>query len=275
VRELIRWVLARRYAVVALAVVFAPNLSFVSAGLLALQAAYRGPAVAIGDALLAALGVAVVTLLAGGPAAMPLAAIMALAIGVIVGSTIRYFRSLNLTFQALLLVAYVAIIGYTIFGSTSNIVFDRMMTEIVEMMRAQGMAAGAITELQSMQPRLVGIFAVSIFLDLTVVLLIGYWWLALARDEVQFGEEFRSLRLGYVLGVPGAAFFILSLVIDSTLVHNLFGVAVCGFLVQGLAYVHQWAHAQRLHPVYLLPVYLSLVPLILLFALLGVFGFNS
>jgi hypothetical protein len=253
VRELIRWVLARRYAVVALAVVFAPNLSFVSAGLLALQAAYRGPAVAIGDALLAALGVAVVTLLAGGPAAMPLAALMALAIGVIVGSTIRYFRSLNLTFQALLLVAYVAIIGYTIFGSTSNIVFDRMMTEIVEMMRAQGMAAGAITELQSMQPRLVGIFAVSIFL----------------------GEEFRSLRLGYVLGVPGAAFFILSLVIDSTLVHNLFGVAVCGFLVQGLAYVHQWAHAQRLHPVYLLPVYLLLVPLILLFALLGVFGFNS
>jgi hypothetical protein len=274
-KELVDWVLARRYALISFAVIFAPNLSFVSAGLLALQTAHRGPVVAIGDALLAALGVAVVTVLAGGSAAMPLAASVTLTMGVIVGGAIRYFRSFTLTFQAIVLCAYVLVLGYSLFGSTSNVLFDSIMDQILEIMRAQGASAGALAEQRLLQPRLVGVFAISILSELIVVLILAYWWLSLAREEVKFGEEFRALRIGYVLGVPGALICFAVLVFDGSLVHNLFGVAACAFLLQGLAYAHRWAFAHQWHAVYLLPVYVLLVPMLLLFSavVIGLYPF--
>lgn len=273
-KELVDWVLARRYAVIALAVIFAPNLSFVSAGLLALQTAYRGPVVAIGDALLAALGVAFVTLLAGGPQGMPVAAVIALVIGIVVGTGIRFLRSLTLCFQAIVLCLYVGVLVYTLFGSTTNLLFDTTMDQFVELADLQGVSAGELTELRARQPRLVGVFAISIFLDLTAVLMLSFWWLGIAREEVRFGEQFRALRLGYVLGLPGALICLGTLVFESALVHNLFGVAACGFLVQGLAYSHQWVHARERHPAYLLPLYVLVVPAFLVFSLFAVLGFS-
>ena len=273
-KQLIDWVLARRYAVIALAVLFAPILSFISATIIALQTAYRGPVFGIGDALIAALAMALITLLAGGTSGMLVAGTVALTLGVVIGTAIRFLRTLTLSIQGILLVFYLVVFGYTLFGSTSNLLFDTMMEQIADMMRGQGVPESDLAGLDVLQPRLVGIFAVSIFVDVITVLFLAYWWLGIARSDSRFGEEFRSLRLGYVLGVPGAIICLATLVIDNSLVHNLFAVAACGFLLQALAFSHEWAHSQKWHPVFLVPVYLILVPMFVLFTLVGVLGVN-
>jgi hypothetical protein len=271
-KDLLDWVLTRRYAVIAVAVIFAPNLSFVSAAVMALQMAYRGPVTAIGDGLIAALAVAIIALVVGGGAPMALTGALAVAMGLLVGGTIRYFRGLTLSFQAIVLVGYALILLYTAFGSTSNAVFDTMAQQFIELLRTQGVSDAELPSTAAFQARLIGVFAISIFFDVLVILLLGYWWLSIARGDIDFGNEFRTLRLGYVLGAIGAIVFIAALVFDYALVHNLFAMAACGFLIQAIAYSHQLVFVNKWHPVVFVPIYLLLVMTFLPFALFGVLG---
>lgn len=271
-KEFIDWVLARRYVVIGLAVLFAPNLSFMSASIIALQTAYRGPVYGIGDALIAALVMAFVTLLAGGTSGMLVTGTIALAMGVVIGAATRYFRTLTLSIQSFLLIAYVLVAAYTFFGSTTNVLFETMMDQLVKLVTAQGLPDAELAELRSRQPRLIGIFAISMFIDIMTVFLLSYWWLGIARGTRSFGQEFRALKLGYVLGVPGAVLCGAVLVFENALVHNLFAVAACGFLLQALAFAHAWANSQQWHPVYLVPVYLLLFAVFLLLTIVGVLG---
>ncbi len=271
-KELINWVLERRYVVIGLAVIFAPNLSFISASVIALQTANRGPVIGIGDALIAALVMAFITLIAGGAAGMLVAGTIALSMGVVIGAGMRALRNLTLCIQGFVLVAYLLVLGYTLFGSTSNLVFDTMMSQITDLLRAQGMSDAEVDGMQRLQPRLIGIFAISIFVDVITVLFLSYWWRGIATGAGAFGADFRKLRLGYVLSIPGALICLATLVFENALVHNLFAVAACGFLLQALAFAHEWSHSQQWHPIFLVPVYLILVPMFLLFTLVGVLG---
>lgn len=271
-KDLLDWVLARRYAVIAIAVIFAPNLSFVSAAIIALQMAYRGPVTAIGDGLLAALAVSVIALLAGGGSPMALTGALAIGMGLIVGGAMRYFRGLTLTCQAVVLAGYALIILFSIFGSTSNTVFESLAQQSLELLRAQGLADSELPNPAVLQARLVGIFAISMFLDVIVILLLAYWWLSIVRNDIQFGSQFRAFRLGYVLSALGAGVFVAALVFENALVHNLFAMAACGFLIQAVTYSHQVVYVNKWHPIVFVPIYLVLLLTFLPFALFGVLG---
>jgi hypothetical protein len=273
-KELIDWALARRYVVIAVAVIFAPFFSFVSASVIALQLAYRGPVVAIGDALIAALAITSIALVTGVSGPATAAGVIAVALGLGLGAVMRVLRSFNLTIQVVLLVAYVIVLSYTLLGSGNNELFDETMAQITQILRDQGIAPGDIDELQSHPLRLVGFYAVSALTDVVIVLVTAFWALSVARGDDLFGTQFRALRLGFVLGVPGAAVILSMFVFDADVIHNLLAVAACGFLLQGLARVHGWAHAQQWHPLYLVPVYLFAVPVVVVATVAGVLGID-
>ena len=271
-KELVDWALARRYAVIALAVIFAPFISFLSAAIIALQTAYRGPVVAIGDALIAALAVTSLALITGVSGPATAAGVIAIGIGLGLGGLMRGLRTFNLTIQIVLLIAYTLVLMYTLFGSIDNRLFNETMMQVTAILRERGFAAAQIQELSTHPRRLIGFYSVSALIDVILVLVTAYWVLSIARAEKQFGEQFRALRLGFVLGVPGAVIVLLAFVFDADVIHNLLAVAACGFLLQGLALVHGWAHKERWPSVYLVPIYLLIVPTVIVATVAGVLG---
>jgi hypothetical protein len=271
-KELVDWALARRYVVIAIAVIFAPYLQFVSAAVIALQLAYRGPVVAIGDALIAALAITSIALVSGvgGPATA--AGVIAVALGLVIGGIMRALRSFTLSFQVVLLIAYLLVLAYTLVGSSNNELFVETMRQVTQIMTEQGIAPADVAQVRAHPLRLVGFYAVSALTDVVIVLVTAFWVLCIARGERAFAQQFRALRIGFVLGVPGAAIILASFVFDADVIHNLLAVAACGFLLQGLALVHGWAHAQQWHPLYLVPIYVLAVPLVILLTVAGVLG---
>jgi len=103
------------------------------------------------------------------------------------------------------------------------------------------------------------LLASAVFLQLVGTLLLGYWWSLLALGQRRFGQEFRRLALGRLLGSVATALIVLGLVFDWELVQNLLPLALLGFLLQGLAVSHAWAHAKGWHPGLMAPLYLLLV----------------
>jgi hypothetical protein len=271
-KELVDWALARRYVVIALAVIFAPFLSFISAAIIALQTAYRGSVVAIGDALVAALAITSIALVTGVSGPATAAGVVAVGLGLALGGMMRVLRSFGLTIQVVLLLAYGIVLVYTLFGSVNNELFDETMTQVIEILDSQGIGPAETAELRAHPLRLIGFYAVSALIDVIIVLVTAFWVLSIARGDNAFAQQFRALRLGFVLGVPGAVIVAAAFVFDADVIHNLLAVAACGFLLQGLALVHGWAHSRQWHPVYLVPVYLFGVPAVVVAAVAGVLG---
>jgi hypothetical protein len=275
-QRLVDWLLDHRAAVIVIAVVFAPNIGIISSAVIGLQWAHRGPAVAIGDALLASLAITIVAIGAAGGLAnsLPVAfdGCLAILIGCIVGGILRATGTLTLAVQILLLTAFVGIALFTLFGTTSNELFDAQMAQIVEILRLQQRPEEEIEAVVALQPRLVGLYGFEICLVVLFALLLTRWALGYARHDPDFGREFRALRIGYVLGVPAALILALTLVLNVTLLHNLFGVAALAFMLQGLAALHSRGHAARWHPVQYLPVYVIGVLFGTYLLFVGVFG---
>ncbi len=275
-QRLVDWLLQRRIAVIAIAVVFAPNVAIVSSAAIGLQWAHRGPAVAVGDALIASLAITIVAIAAAGGLgnALPIAVegCVSVLIGCIVGGILRGTSSLTLAVQIVLLMGFVGIGLYTAFGSTSNTLFDTQMAQIVEVLRLQQRPEEEIAAIAALQPRLVGFYGLEVCLRVLFALLLTSWLLGYARRQALFGREFRGLRIGYVIGVPCALILALTLVLNWTLLHNLFGIAVLAFVLQGLAYVHSRGNAAGWHPIQYVPVYLLGVLFGTYLLFVGIFG---
>jgi hypothetical protein len=271
-KELVDWVLARRYVVVALAVLLAPSVSFASAGIIALQTAYRGWVVGVGDVLVAALAVALVTLASGGGAAQTVNGCIALVAGFAVGAGARWLRGFKLTVQFMLVVAYAVVLIYTLFGSTDTVLFDALMENMLDVMRELGASGAQLDALAMRQARLVGFIAVSALMDLVLIAVIAFWLLGIARGSNDFAAQFRGMRLGYVLGAPSALIVLGALAFDGTLIHNLCGVAACGLLMHALALFHDKAHAHKWHPIVYVPVYGIALPFGITMTIMEVLG---
>ena len=266
-QKLVDWLLDRRSAVIAVAVVSTALIPTISSAVIGLQWVWRGPSVAVGDALLASLIISILAIAANGPGgALPfvVAGCTSIAAGCIVGAILRATGGLTLAVQVVLLLSLAGIAAYTLFGSTSNAVFAEPMAQFAEALRVQGFAAEEIARVVALQPRLVGLFGLDIGLRLILALLIVRWLLGYARRSPIFGQEFRALRIGYVIGVPSALIAVLTLVTNATLAHNLFGIAVLAFVLQGLALAHARGHAADWNFTHYVPIYLICV----------VFGFS-
>jgi hypothetical protein len=268
-KTVVDWVLAQRRRLIVLAVAAAPLFPVVTAALLALETARRGVAAGLTSA---ALGVGVLAVLGAilpGTdvvtfAVMGLAAFLP---GVAIGALLRSAGNLMLAFQGAVLFSLLAVAAISLFWPDPQQLFAGTIEEVVEVLRGSGASDEQVAIVRERGAMV--LLGGAVFSQVIGALLLGYWWVTLASGERRFGAEFRALKLGRVLGAAATALVLLSLVFDAAVVQNLTPLALLGFVFQGLAVLHAWAHAKRWHPGLLAPVYVLLVTPLTVVVVLG------
>lgn len=259
-KAFIDWVLAQRVRPILLAVVAAPLLQPVAAALIAVETARRDFAGGVICALGVLAGLLAIATLAGADTSLFAAIGVVCAVsGVGVGMLIRRAGNLVLAYQAAVLVAMVLVAAIWILGFDVRSFFAPAVQELVALLESNEMPSEDVALIQERGAAVV--LAAAMFWQLVGTLLLGYWWFLLATRQRRFGQEFRRLALGRVLGAIATALIVLTLAFDNELVQNLAPLALLGFVLQGVAVVHAWAHAKRWPPGLVAPLYvLLLVP---------------
>jgi hypothetical protein len=195
---------------------------------------------------------------------------VAIALGVAIGVLLRWAGGLGLGFQATMLGSCAVALAFSLFGPEPAVLVEPIRLALIEALEAGNATSAQLDIVRSWDATmlLIGFFAV-LFAHLVGALLLGYWWMALASGQGNFGREFRGLKLGRVLGIPAMALVSVGVVLDAAAIQNLSAIAVVGFLFQGLAVMHAWAHAKKWHPGFIWPVYLLLVTPAIWISVLG------
>jgi len=90
-------------------------------------------------------------------------------------------------------------------------------------------------------------------------LFLARWWQSLPERAGSFGEEFRGLRLGLVLGIAAALVIPASLLTDQTLVGDIGRLFLGSLVIVGLAAAHRAVAQGKLGTVWLWVTYVMLV----------------
>ena len=272
-KALVDWLCAQRYRTVLCAIALTPLLPVLSTALMVLDTARRGPRAALLGAAVGCTVVALLALVTGSnvPALLGLAAGSLLA-GVAVGGFLHWAGVLTLAFQATVLACFLAVLSVLVFGPPPEVMFAPLVAELVVVLESGGASEEQLAVVRGWGSILLGLFAAFAMVLLLGALLLGYWWLKLARNEAGFGAEFRALKLGRVLGWPAIVLVSLGQIWDASFIQNLTPMALFAFLFQGLSVMHAWSHAKRWHPGVIVPVYVLLVtPL----AAVGILGLGA
>jgi hypothetical protein len=260
VKLFVDWVLSRRYRLVLVAVVFTLLLPVVASGLMVLNTQRRGNAEAAATAALTVAALALLAAAVDGATLQLWIGGLAIAFGVAIGAVLRWAGGLGLAFQATMLGSCAIVLVISLFGPEPAAIVEPVQRALIDALEAGNATSARLDAVRSWDAMLLLIvgFAV-IFAHLVGALLLGYWWTVLASGQGSFGREFRALKLGRVLGLPAMALVSVGIVLDAAPIQNLSAIAVVGFLFQGLAVMHAWAHAKKWHPAFIWPVYLLLV----------------
>ena len=257
-KAIVDWVFAQRVRPIILAVVAAPLLALVSGALIAVETARRDFAGGVICALGTFAGLLGIAALVGADLSLFAAIGSACAVsGVGIGLLIRRAGNLVLAYQTAVLVSMVVVAAVGLLGFDLRTFFASAVQEFVALMQANDMPPEDIAFIDERGPAIV--FGVAVFSQLVGVLLLAYWWSLIAARQRRFGQEFRRLALGRVLGAIATLVIVLGLASRVELVQNLVPLALLGFLLQGVAVVHAWAHAKKWPPGLVAPLYVLLL----------------
>jgi hypothetical protein len=162
-----------------------------------------------------------------------------------------------------MLIAMVAVAAIELLGVDVRSFFAPSVQEVVALLRTNEAPPEEIVFIEEWGPALA--LASAVFSQAVGALFLAYWWSLIAARQRRFGQEFRRLALGRILGVIATAVIVLGLatalglVSRVELVQNLLPLALLGFLLQGVAVVHAWAHARRWPPGLVAPLYVLLL----------------
>lgn len=252
------WVLSRPYRLVLVAIVFTLLLPVVTAALVVLNTLHRGSAQGAAAAAATFALLAVLAIPTGADQVLWVGG-SAIGFGVAIGALLRWAGALALGFQSTVLGAYAAAIAISLFGPEPAVLIEPLQRWLIEFLQAGEATPEQLDLIRTWETMLLGIAFAVVFAQLVGAMLLGYWWMSLARGQRNFGPEFRALKLGRVLGISAMVLVSVGLVVDVSLVQNLAAIAVFGFLFQGLAVMHAWAHARKWHPAFIWPVYILFV----------------
>jgi hypothetical protein len=258
VNAFVDWMLARRVRPIILAVVAAPLLAPVAAALVALETVRRDLAGGVICGLGALAGLLAIAALAGVDTSQFAATGLICAIsGIGLGLLIRRASNLVLAYQTAVLIGMVAVAAAGLLGLDVRSVFDSAVQEIVTLLRANETPPAEVAFIEERGAAI--LLATAVFLHLVGALLLAYWWSLVAARQRRFGQEFRRLAMGRVLGAIATLVIVIGLASSVELVQNLMPLALLGFLLQGVAVVHAWAHAKRWPPGLVAPMYVLLL----------------
>jgi hypothetical protein len=260
VTAFVLWLLRQRYRLVILAIAVAPMIPVLAAALITLETIRRGTYQGIVSAAIGATGVLVLGTVVGTDLRLVgVVGVVTMFSGAGLGAIMHSTQSLNLVFQASLLVCIVATVVALSVWPNPEMLVGPQLASVLEMLQASGANPEQLTALSQLADVFFGLVAAVIFAQLIIALALGYWWACLADTPGNFGQEFRQLKLGRSLGWPATLVMAVSWVVDSTLVQNMFPLILFGFCFQGIAITHAWAHAKSWNPAVLLVIYLLLV----------------
>ena len=266
-KAFVDWVLARRVRPIILAVVAAPLLAPVASALIALETVRRDFTGGVICGLGTLAGLLAIAALAGADTSLFAAIGVICAVsGVGVGMLIRRAGNLVLPYQMAVLIAMLAVVAIQLLGIDLRSFFGPELHDIVSMLRANDVPPEEIAFIEERGAAIA--FATGVFWQLVGALLLAYWGSLIAARQRRFGQEFRRLAMGRVLGAIATLVIVLGLASGVELVQNLVPLAALGFSLQGVAVVHAWAHAKRWPPGLVVPLYvLLLTPAVVLVAL--------
>lgn len=272
-KSLIGRLLARRYLLVAIAILATPVFPFVATALLILETARRGTLGGSVSAAAGIVGVAIIAFVLNDAADyLVVLAGVAMFAGVGMGALLRWSGSLGLAFQGTVSFCLVAAVAASVLGPAPDVYLGPVIERLVEVFRESGASQEELAALTASAPMLFRVLMAAVLLQVVGALLLGYWWVTLVRDTAGFGSAFRALRLGRVLGITSMVLLVLGLIPGLTAVQSLSPLVVFCFLFQGLAVVHAWAYARQWHPFVTSAAYLLLIPPL---TPLGVLGLSA
>ena len=257
-KAFVDWVLAQRVRPILLAVVAAPLLAPVASALIALETVRRDFAGGVVCALGMLAGLLAITTLAGVDTSI-FAVVGAICVvsGVGIGLLIRRAGNLVLAYQTAVLIGIVVVTAVGLLGFDTRVLFESTLQDLIALLQANDMPPAEVAFVEDRGPAFA--FTAAVFSQLVGTLLLAYWWSSLATGQRGFGREFRNLAMGRVLGGIATLVIVLGLASGVELVQNLLPLAGLGFLLQGVAVVHAWAHAKRWPPGLVAPLYVLLL----------------
>lgn|GEM_PF-924285 len=229
-----------------------PVTSIISAALVVLIADLKGPAEAGKDMTLAfVVLLATMALTSGEASQVPflISAALSWSIAMALGGVSYRYRSLTLVVQmAVLLVVTATLLFMLVVGDAAafwqqwlnSMIADfppELVTELTAELTVQGVTLEQVVALMStiMTP----VFAAGLLSSSLLAVLLGLAWACSARGE-RFGEQYRTLKLGYVIGGLAAVLGIASL-LGVTAAGGLLMVVSVAFVLQGVAVLYCWA----------------------------------
>ncbi|MBH97014.1 MAG: hypothetical protein CMM56_01025 [Rhodospirillaceae bacterium] len=263
-KSFVEWVLARRYRLVILAILFvtAPLISFVSTSLMTLVTLSRGGQQGVTSALMTTFGASLLGWF-WGFSLIEFSVVVGATLlsGVALGIALRWTGTLSLTFQGLVLFCIVGTLLAGFLWSEPAALMAPVIDQAADWLRSSGTPEVQIANIIEGWDRLfIGFITLGIFLQLMVPLLLGSWWAAILNVQSQFGQQFRQLRMGSFLGIPGTLFMAASLVFDGPIIQNLFPLILIGFWFQGISVVHAWGEARQWNRGLMAAMYVLLIP---------------
>jgi len=273
VHAIAKWLVARPHnAVLGLAVtLLLPAPQLLSGAVIALLVLTSGTSRAAVEAIIAAAGIAVASLILGGS----LTSVMVLVVGawvpvMLLAMLLVTMRSLTLTLQVSVIAAVAAMLLFQVAVPDQAAFWQPYLDVMEAVIRENGLQLD--TELLSAEVMTVS--AVLVFWMLyTAALLLGYWlYRGLPRETGDFGR-FRDLNFGRVIALTMAVLSVLAVVIGAAWLSNVAFIVFVMFMMQGLALMH-WLHGEGILPIFaVIAVYLLMpflqVLLVFVLALIG------
>jgi hypothetical protein len=246
-RAFARWVSARAYRLILLTIGFVRLLAPVSAALLVLDALHRGPRMVAISMAASLLGVVLLGLMIGfGTVEMLSVTAPVLIGGAASGALLAWSRSLSLAFQGTVAGFIVVTLVIFLIAPEAGRIGEIIQNEWLTLLRTGGAEEQLLALFADIDPgEFVRLLLIALLVFLLTGLMLGLWWYSLITEGVNFGSEFRALKLGRVAGIALMALVIAGQLLDASLIRNLASLAVLGFLFQGLAVMHARSHSDK------------------------------
>jgi len=282
VRALAAWLVARpQNAVLGLAAtLLLPVLQVLSGIIMVLLVLKQGVRTAVVEGAIAAVILALVSLLAGAPVMQVLVGVLTTWLpAVLLAVTLQATRSLTLTLQASALVAAVAVLGFHIVIDDMQAFWQPVMEFMIDWARESRLDEQV--QLMESDPATVAhtltiVFVVSSWTMYALYLLFGYRFSSAVPGEPGDYGRFCDLSFGRVIAFIMALLSVLAFVSGMVWLQSVAIVLFALFWLQGLAVVH-WMFEDGELPLFVVILTYLLMPFlhVFLFMALAVVGYTD
>ena len=281
-QPLAAWLVARpQNAVLALAAtLLLPVLQIFSGIFMVLLVLKQGVRLALVEAAIAGVLLALVSLVAGAPVMQVLiGALTTWLPAVLLAVTLQASRSVTLTMQVSVLVAAVAVLGFYVVVDDVLMFWQPVMTFMMEWARDNSLHEQA--QLIETDPAVVAqmltiVFVMSSWTMYALYLLFGYRYsIAVAGETGEYGR-FCDLNFGRVIALIMAVVSLLGLATDMDWLQSIAIVLFAIFWLQGLAVLH-WMFVDGELPLFVVIMTYVLLPFLHVFLImaLAVVGYTD